>query len=98
VLDILWKLQNLVGRTNHTYQVISGYRSPATNAKLRKRSKGVAKHSLHMQGKAIDVRLEGMETRPLYLAARSLRRRLLQQVPLHPPRYRPRAYLGQLSS
>ena len=73
VLDILWKLQNLVGRTNHTYQVISGYRSPATNAKLRKRSKGVAKHSLHMQGKAIDVRLEGMETRPLYLAARSLR-------------------------
>jgi len=73
VLDILWKLQNLVGQANHPYQVISGYRSPATNAKLRKRSNGVAKRSLHMQGKAIDVRLQGIDTKPLYLAARSLR-------------------------
>lgn len=41
------------------FHVISGYRSPATNAKLNARSSGVAKRSLHMQGKAIDVRLPG---------------------------------------
>ena len=73
VLDILWKLQNLVGKNGKSYQIISGYRSPSTNAQLRKRSKGVAKRSLHMQGKAIDVRLTGMDTRPLYQAALSLR-------------------------
>jgi uncharacterized protein YcbK (DUF882 family) len=41
------------------YEVISGYRSPVTNGKLHARSKGVARHSLHMDGKAIDVRLVG---------------------------------------
>lgn len=40
-----------------SFHVISGYRSPKTNAKLNARSSGVAKKSLHMQGKAIDVRL-----------------------------------------
>jgi uncharacterized protein YcbK (DUF882 family) len=46
------------------YEVISGYRSPATNEMLRKRnaSSGVSNHSLHMQGKAIDVRLRGVAT------------------------------------
>ncbi len=41
------------------YAVISGYRSPLTNAMLNARSSGVASHSLHMQGLAIDVRLTG---------------------------------------
>jgi uncharacterized protein YcbK (DUF882 family) len=41
------------------YQIISGYRSPASNAGLRKKSSGVAQHSLHMEGRAIDVRLAG---------------------------------------
>lgn len=41
------------------FGVISGYRSPVTNAALRARSNGVSEHSLHMQGRAIDVRLEG---------------------------------------
>jgi len=72
VLDILWKLQKLVDSAKRSYQVISGYRSPATNAKLRKHSSGVAKRSLHMQGRAIDVRLESIDTQSLYLAARSL--------------------------
>jgi uncharacterized protein YcbK (DUF882 family) len=35
--------------------VISGYRSPTTNARLRRHRKGVAKHSLHIQGKAVDI-------------------------------------------
>lgn len=43
------------------YEVISGYRSPATNAKLHAQSHGVAEHSLHMEGRAMDVRLRGFE-------------------------------------
>lgn len=61
VLDILWRIQQKIG-CNGTYEVISGYRSPATNGALRGRSKGVAKHSLHMEGKAIDIRLTGVDT------------------------------------
>jgi uncharacterized protein YcbK (DUF882 family) len=42
------------------YEIISGYRSPATNAKLHAQSNGVARHSLHMEGRAIDVRHTGV--------------------------------------
>lgn len=41
------------------FDVISGYRSPATNAKLAAASSGVARRSLHMDGRAIDIRLKG---------------------------------------
>ena len=43
------------------FHVISGYRSPKTNAALSANSSGVAKKSLHMQGKAIDIRLPGRQ-------------------------------------
>jgi uncharacterized protein YcbK (DUF882 family) len=43
------------------YEVISGYRSPGTNAQLRANGHGVAQHSLHMEGRAMDVRLEGCD-------------------------------------
>jgi uncharacterized protein YcbK (DUF882 family) len=43
------------------YEVISGYRAPATNAKLRAQGHGVAEHSLHMEGRAMDVRLRGFD-------------------------------------
>lgn len=56
------------------FQVISGYRSPQTNANLRNtRGGGVAKHSLHMDGQAIDVRLPGVPLADLRDAALSLR-------------------------
>jgi uncharacterized protein YcbK (DUF882 family) len=61
VLDILWRIQQNLG-CNGTYEVVSGYRSPATNGALRGRNKGVAKRSLHMEGKAIDIRLTGADT------------------------------------
>jgi uncharacterized protein YcbK (DUF882 family) len=48
-----------------TFSVISGYRSPATNAMLRRVTTGVAKNSYHMQGKAIDIRLRGCPTEKL---------------------------------
>jgi len=74
VLDLLHVLcHQTVGRTL-PFHVISAYRSPKTNAMLRQKSHGVAKHSLHMQGKAIDIRLPGCDTRHLYRAALGLRR------------------------
>lgn len=56
LLDLLTLVRRKLD-VREPYHVISGYRSPKTNAKLRARSSGVAKKSLHMQGKAIDVRL-----------------------------------------
>jgi uncharacterized protein YcbK (DUF882 family) len=49
--------------------VISGYRSPETNAKLAKASGGVAKHSMHLEGKAIDIRMPGRDLAALHKAA-----------------------------
>jgi uncharacterized protein YcbK (DUF882 family) len=72
-LDILFELQTLADR-DEPYQVISGYRSPQTNAALRSRSSGVAEHSFHMQGRAIDVRLGGFPTRRLHEIARQMGR------------------------
>lgn len=53
--------------------VISGYRAPESNALLRARSNGVARHSLHMDGKAIDIRLPGRPLKELHRAAMSLK-------------------------
>jgi len=58
-----------------TFEIISGYRSPKTNAMLRKTGGGgVAKRSLHMDGRAVDVRLVGVPTARLRDAAIALRR------------------------
>lgn len=54
------------------FQIISGYRSPRTNAMLRGRSSGVAEHSQHTVGKAVDVRMEGVDLSRLRDAALSL--------------------------
>lgn len=56
LLDLLTLVRRTLD-TRRPYHVISGYRSPSTNAKLHAKSKGVAKKSLHMLGKAIDVRV-----------------------------------------
>ena len=71
--DLLFALRHKLGATT-PFHVISGYRSPATNAMLRATSSGVACHSLHMQGKAIDIRLPGTELKTLHQAALALRR------------------------
>jgi len=64
VLDRLFLLQSVIGGSE-PFQVISAYRSPATNAALHEKSSGVAEHSLHMEGRAIDVRLAGVATERL---------------------------------
>jgi uncharacterized protein YcbK (DUF882 family) len=56
------------------FEVISGYRSPHTNARLNARSSGVAKKSLHMEGRAIDVRLVGHDLGKLRDAALGMQR------------------------
>ncbi len=71
LLDILHTLHERTGSTS-PFHLISGYRSPNTNARLRKNSNGVAKRSLHMQGKAIDVRLPDVSLTTLQQAALSL--------------------------
>jgi uncharacterized protein YcbK (DUF882 family) len=56
------------------FSVISGYRSPETNEKLHARSSGVSEHSLHMQGRAIDVRMSGVDCAKLASSALDLKR------------------------
>ena len=68
LLDQLCLLQHKL-KHNAAYHIISGYRSPQTNAELRRHETGVAKHSLHMQGRAIDLRLPGVELKHLQQAA-----------------------------
>jgi uncharacterized protein YcbK (DUF882 family) len=72
LLDMLYLLQQSVG-VKGAFHIISGYRSPATNNKLSARSSGVAKKSLHMQGKAVDIRLPGCELKQLRDAALTLK-------------------------
>jgi uncharacterized protein YcbK (DUF882 family) len=57
-----------------TYSVISGYRSPETNERLHERSSGVSQRSLHMQGRAIDVRMTGVDCAELAACAGGLKR------------------------
>lgn len=64
LMDILWEIQHVTGNMD-TFEVISSYRSPGTNGYLRSKSKGVARNSQHLLGKAIDVRLRGMDTKKL---------------------------------
>lgn len=61
VLDIL-NAARLALKPDGVFEVISGYRSPKTNAMLRSQGRGVAKRSLHTQGRAVDVRLSGVPT------------------------------------
>jgi uncharacterized protein YcbK (DUF882 family) len=71
LLDQLFDLKQTLG-SNKPFHIISGYRSPVTNSRLRKNSHGVAEHSYHMQGKAIDVRVEGITSRTIRSAALSM--------------------------
>ncbi len=61
-------------RRDPVFDVISGYRSPQTNERLRESSRGVARHSLHLEGRAIDVRLAGVDCAKLAGRAQELAR------------------------
>lgn len=71
LLDVLFVLQGRVDSAD-AFQVVSGYRSAQTNAQLRELSAEVAKRSLHMDGKAIDLYLDGVDLAYLRDAATDL--------------------------
>jgi uncharacterized protein YcbK (DUF882 family) len=73
LLDLLHTLR-IETAAREPYQVISGYRSPATNAMLQQKGRSVGTRSYHMKGMAIDVRLADVESRRLREAALDLRR------------------------
>jgi uncharacterized protein YcbK (DUF882 family) len=73
LMDYLVQVARATGK-DPVFSVISGYRSPLTNARLHELSSGVAAHSLHMEGRAIDVRLSEVNCAELAAHALELRR------------------------
>lgn len=73
LFELLFDLSRKLESTE-PFHIISGYRSPKTNSILNAKSRGVARNSLHIKGKAIDIRLPGHELKTLKRAARDLRR------------------------
>ena len=69
-VDIIAATQQLLD-TPTPFLMLSGYRTPETNALLRKRSRGVAKNSLHVKGQAADLRMQGKSVRQVARAAAS---------------------------
>ncbi|MEW5909108.1 MAG: DUF882 domain-containing protein [Thermodesulfobacteriota bacterium] len=73
LLDYLFAISNqLKLDSTAPFHIVSGYRSPQTNAVMRKRSRKVAKNSYHIKGKAVDIRLPEYSTSLLRKAAMSL--------------------------
>ena len=72
-LDLMFALREKFPVTQ-PFEIISGYRSPETNQLLQRSSSGVAKHSYHMLGQAIDLRLPGVSLKTLRKAALQMRR------------------------
>lgn len=72
LVDLMSVLQSRVGN-KQPFTVISGYRSPSSNRLLREDSSGVARHSYHMEGKAVDIRMPGSSLRGLHQAALRLK-------------------------
>ncbi|MEX0348625.1 MAG: YcbK family protein [Paracoccaceae bacterium] len=71
-IDIMAAAHNLMD-VSEPYMLLSGYRSPQTNAMLRSRSRGVAKNSLHMKGQAADLRLSSRSVGQIARAAQACR-------------------------
>lgn len=75
LLDLLWALRRRLGAEDRPVEVLCGYRSPGTNAALRRRlGSGVARDSLHQRGMAADVRVPGRTPAEVRAAAAGLRR------------------------
>lgn len=72
LFDHIYRLQIMLG-TNKPVQLISGYRTLATNNKLRERGSGVAKHSYHTLGQAMDFHIQGVDLANIRKAALKMR-------------------------
>jgi len=74
VFDLLHDLTAAVGKPDAEIDIVCGYRTPWSNDFLRRTTPGVAEHSLHMQGEAIDIRMPGVSTSKLRNVALTLHR------------------------
>jgi uncharacterized protein YcbK (DUF882 family) len=74
LFNILSELKRRARNPDGVFEIISAYRSPRTNSDMRRSSKGVARRSLHMEGRALDVRLRGTPTTTLRDLALNLKR------------------------
>lgn len=72
LLDLLYAIDVKL-KARQPFHIISGYRSAKTNASLHVRDRGTAKHSLHVRGKAVDIRLPGGSLSQLRRVATNLR-------------------------
>lgn len=72
LIDDLHKLYTLLD-TDERMHILSGFRTKATNAKLRNRSNGVAKYSLHMEGRAADLSVPGRTAKQIQQAALTMK-------------------------
>jgi len=72
LLDLLHTLKHRLN-TDAPFELVCGYRSPRTNAMLRRKNRGVAKRSLHLKGMAVDIRVPGYRTAALRDVAMSLK-------------------------
>ncbi len=74
LIDLLYNVnQKTICNSAKCFEILSGYRSPKTNRMLRRRGSRVAKNSLHMSGKAIDIKLPGVGNSNLFNAATAQR-------------------------
>ncbi|MEQ8347359.1 MAG: DUF882 domain-containing protein [Sneathiellaceae bacterium] len=71
LLDLLFLVHRQLD-TRNPIEIVCGYRSPTTNAKLAKKSKSVAKNSYHTRGMAVDVRVRDRSARQIYKVAKAL--------------------------
>lgn len=74
LFDLLSDLTAAVGQAGKEIDIVCGYRTPSSNEFLRRTTSGVAEHSQHMLGEAIDIRIPGVSTARLRDAALSLHR------------------------
>ena len=72
LVDLMARMQRTLG-SSEPLQIVSGYRSPATNARARRRDGRVARNSFHMHGQAVDIRVRGHSLSQLRRAALSLK-------------------------
>lgn len=71
LIDLFYAVSAFTGSAG-TFKIISGYRSPETNSWLRKISHGVAEHSMHIEGKAVDIRMSDVDTHTIRQVALAL--------------------------
>jgi uncharacterized protein YcbK (DUF882 family) len=75
LLEILWATQAFVARFGITapIDILSGYRTPASNRRLQEKGIPAARKSLHLQGKAADIRIKGLDAGVLGNLVKSFR-------------------------